>query len=238
MTTIPSSGLISFSTIRDALGITGKFKLSDAYGTGTGVPTSGRMDLSVFYGKNVSISIPATLPPSPMTNNSTDIPPYGTFSASVTSALAGVPFNIFDGTVNTSWSSANGTYAGAYIGTNYTPITLDTGTSNYGGEYVQLTCPRSYTIKSYSVAINPLNNTNNYLRSPGSFSLVGSVDGTTWKLLHSASNVTYPNGQASSSLNTYNVTNQIPSRYYRFIIHKVVGSANAYTNFADMILYT
>ncbi len=130
------------------------------------------------------------------------------------------PYLAFDGNDNTYWSCNDPLYdlnSGDYIGNT---ITIDDTATSHSGEWLQIKFPNSIQITN--VNIKP--KTDVILsRSPKSFIIFGSNNGTTWTSLYSNTNKT----DWVSGSNNITITGASSYSYYRMIIKKVT---NADTN--------
>jgi hypothetical protein len=83
------------------------------------------------------------------------------------------------------------------------------------GTWIQLQLPSATVITKYRIVPDP----NNYpAQNPREMILVGSTDGTTWKLLSSNDNVNAPDVVGPGLHKTFNFTNTVAYSYYRLII--------------------
>ena len=116
----------------------------------------------------------------------------------------------FNSTTSTMWASTPNVYStstGLYTGSISTVIS---GTA-YTGEYVQIQCPFSFIMKSWSCGPHISANTE-YAKS---VFIAGSTDGSTWNLLGNVLATSYTTNTISLSSNTTSYN------YYRFVVNKM-----------------
>jgi hypothetical protein len=133
-------------------------------------------------------------PPSAMNANTTTISGHGTFVASASSVLRSdhetkLAFN-YTLTDYAGW----GPVASYDTNGNYT---LSASIGGYQGEWIALQMPYSVSINAIKIAPRQ----NHTFRSPKSFVLVGSNDGSNWYLIYNSTNIPqsiYSNGEFST----------------------------------------
>jgi hypothetical protein len=132
-------------------------------------------------------------PPGPMSADSTTLSgyPYGEgvhiASASGTPRSGEENWRAFDGLTTTYWHSTSPVYnasTGIYEGTT----SMTVGSVGYAGEWIQLQTPNS--IKLSNIAILPRQDNSLWTsRSPNTFYLFGSTNGTTWEVINEFQNI-------------------------------------------------
>lgn len=142
---------------------------------------------------------------------------YGTgaYVASASSALSEFPaYLAFESTTqiistDSFWHSLGNWPQGIYNGTIGT---LAQNGTNYMGEWLQIELPHAIKLSSFSILPRQ---DNGYWtsRSPSTFVVLGSNDGTAWNLVDSESGVSW-----TSSQKTFSVTSNAAFRYYRLVI--------------------
>lgn len=114
------------------------------------------------------------------------------------------------------WSSLGSTYVGTtgiYAGT---VKTTDTAGRVYAGEWIQISCPTFFRIKS--VNITPRTDSNMFqTRSPRTFHVLASDTGSSWIWLASFTNIT----DWTSAARTFAVPTQTTHRIYRLVVSAV-----------------
>jgi hypothetical protein len=180
--------------------------MSSLYNSASGVPTSGFIKLSNFYGKSSAPQYQTgqQYPPAAMTANTTTFTGLsygnGTYTASGYTPIFGTAndfFYAFDRSASTN-SAPNGSYVnGVWNGTS----TTFTGAGTYAGAWIRIDLP--YVIKVAQIGITPQTSTN----GPQNVSLLGSNDGTTWTvLLTSTGTNTYTGSQNAMNALVLNVS--------------------------------
>ena len=171
-------------------------------------------------------------PPAVLTGNTTVISGQtygnGTYVVAQTSiATGGQVYNAFDGNQATAaMTNFNSPYsydgtAGTYI--TPTNSTVMSGTTYYG-EYFTILLPTSIVLTRYD--LYPVSTASQYpYRSPNTWFLGGSSDGTTWYLLDSQAGIQWTS-TASQSFSI--ASNTTPYKYYR-ILTTVVGNTGVLT---------
>jgi hypothetical protein len=124
----------------------------------------------------------------------------------------------FDNNTSTYWESegnynpSGGGYVGAVTTTYNTSISIL-------GEWIQIQLPSAINIYSYSI----LGRTGLTLRSPNTFVLLGSNNGSTWTLVDSETNIT---AWSDGVFNTFTPNSSTSYSYYRLVINKNSGGTN------------
>ena len=209
----------------------------DIWGIGARTTTSGmtmyirRVELSYTpFVNSINTTVNA--------QNNTKFPPGAMTAASTTftgtSILDGVytatasnsnypAYNAFDNSTGSftmeSGSFYNGTL-GAYSAsiTTTTVTNLTTGIStSYGGEWLQIQVPNAVCLNSFSL-MGRQDQSLFIWRTPNTFYVVGSNDGSTWRLVHSTSGAQFTSAMQYFTCNAGN-TNKY--RYFRLITTKV-----------------
>ena len=177
-------------------------------------------------------------PPAAMTGYDTVIN-GAVYKARASSEQTGYPsWQLFDNNASTNWAwdyvtkgilypgGAGITY-GYYTGS---VVTQDIQGSIYKGEWVQLQLPYSIILSSYTITgLSPT-------YSPGTFWILGSVDGINWLLVNSQINVVWT---GTPQTITFTVTTTQPFSYYRMVIGAIMssGTGNYSIPFPSWVLY-
>lgn len=145
-------------------------------------------------------------------------------------------FRAFDKNNNSVWTSTVSRYnksTGAYVGA----VTTTMSSVSYSGEWLQLQIPYMIILRQYTLTSHP----STYGRSPVTFYLGGSNDGSTWDLLDTETNVSWSQSAQTSKTFYINTTNSY--NYYRIVSNSVLGtnnggvhSFNAYLSFAEVVI--
>ena len=198
---------------------------------------------------NVNAQNDTKFPPSAMTAAST------TFTG--TSILDGVytatqsagnteAYLAFDNNTSTFWgeptnvySGASGTYSGG-TSTNVKNLTTNTITA-YSGEWLQLQVPNAVSLNSFTL-MGRQDQSLFIWRTPNTFYIAGSNDGSTWELVHSTSGAQYTSAMQYFTCNGNNLNKYT---YFRIIVNKIGNNGTAgdpgLLNFLDITawdLYT
>ena len=152
--------------------------------------------------------------------------PYTASSSSILSSLdlGWMGGNAFDNLSTTIWHSsaayndANGAYTGSFT-------TTASGTT-YSGEWLQTRLSQPIVLKSYSILPRQDNLPDYARRSPKSFVVLGSNDGTSWTLVDDETGIT--NWYLSPQTFTVNRTPQAFT-YFRLVTREVNTGGNAVT---------
>jgi hypothetical protein len=227
----------------------GTFMGSSGADSGNAVATepSGNVFVTGYYngvmsllGTNTSVQYSTSntafvYPPAPMTAATTvSALPTGSYIASASNFFAGNDpyraFNYYDYT--SGWISSTASFAattGAYTGAVSTTI----NGSAYLGEWLQIQMPTSVVVKSYKI----VNTDTVPTRTPKTWKLVGSTNGTTFVEIDSKTNSAPISGAIitpapnSNSLAAYT--------YFRFVSNAVVGTtATSYCAITELSLYS
>lgn len=180
---------------------------------------------------------PSEWPPSAMSANTTTINgQVYVASASTTYSTIYQAFNAFDTNSSTRWvcSGVGGTApnnvdvynntTGAYTGSVSTTVSG----SAVNGEWLQIQLPSSIAISTY--AITPESSRFAH-RSPQSFILAGSNNGSTWFTVADRTGVT----NWTSASQTFGVASNATYRYYRLIV-RIIGNNSALQSFDKVIV--
>lgn len=163
-------------------------------------------------------------PPVALTGNTTTLSNQsygnGTYTASITSIANGSAFDAFNKAYanynpRTSFDPAYkyNVNSGIYEGTSSNNTTMS-GTTYYG-EHLTLQLPTNIVLNNYQYTTNLEYD----VRNANTFYVGGSVDGATWTLLDSQSNVTW---SSSNETKTFNISNNSNAFcYYRMLVSKV-----------------
>ena len=166
-------------------------------------------------------------PPVAMTANTTNIMGQtygnGTYIARASSTWA-APSLAFNKNANSfqAWGADFGTYdpnTGAYVGSN---TTLVDG-SNVSGEWLDLQTPQGLVVNSYVLRGWPQFGQGD-VRSPNTFTLAGSTDGSNYTRIDTRSNITTID--TNSWTNTFTLPNNRDMFNRHRIITHIVGNSN------------
>lgn len=159
-----------------------------------------------------------------------------TATASASTTLAGgyEPFQAFDRNTATFWhsdgSSYNGT-TGVYTGA----LSTTANGVSYSGEWLQVQLPFATILRYFTIAPRSGNETT---RSPRSFVVLGSINGSTWELVHEETNIN-DWGAATKTFAVLRAANSFI--YYRIVIRRVgnsdSGSSQSSIQIASWDLY-
>ena len=160
---------------------------------------------------NVFINAGTIIPPNPFTSSSAQ----GGYSVT---ALEGTStaWQVFNQNVSSFWEVTSNYTSGSYTGT-YSNI-IDSATSTqYNGAYVQLTCPNSIVLQYYTLVSRFGYETT---RSPLSWRVFGSTNGTTWFTVDSQTSIS--NWSAPQVIKTFYVTTTPTAyRYFALLVQSV-----------------
>jgi hypothetical protein len=195
---------------------------------------------------NVFVQGGALYPPGPMTAASTTLSGYaygnGTYIASAPEQSGSGSFQVwypFDNSITTSTESA-GVYSTSspYAYSNTTPYafsnTIDAGTTTtYNGVWHQLQMPSAIVLEYYTIFPRAGQET---ARSPATWRVFGSNDGTNWYTLDAQSGVT--SWSAPQVSKTYYLS-PLPASYtyFRLSVQNVNGSSGGILDVAQWNLY-
>jgi hypothetical protein len=149
--------------------------------------------------------------------------PYGqgtyNFSSSSAFDILSAAFNAFDGSPK-PWQSAitryNSSGPANYIGTVNTTLA---GGTRVAGEWLQMITPRPVKINAIGLI------SDGSFRTPNTFSVLGSTDGSTWiSLLRVVKEINWTPNQNTPRI--YSVATSKYYRYYRIVVESV-GSPSA-----------
>jgi hypothetical protein len=179
------------------------------------------------------------VPPAPMTANTTTISSAsygnGTYIVSASSTYTGYsPWNAFTQNTANFWpadtNAANlyNTTTGAFTGT--TSTTLDIGATL--GEWIQIQTP--YAFRLNYLGLTGRQDSSVYLyRSPNTFYVAGSLDGSTWTTIAAFSKV----GDWTASIRYFQINCPTPYTYFRIIttiLGNNIGTTNAFRNSVNL----
>ena len=137
----------------------------------------------------------------------------GTWIASASSMdpyFLGEPYNVFDGDINTLWTS-DATYDfsdGSYIGA----VNL---TGTYAGEWIKLQTPKKLIVRQYSL-------TSDTSFGPVNFKLFGSNNDSDWVELDEQTGQSFP---ANPSTKTYTINLTEGYTYFAIVTNKSTSNA-------------
>jgi len=215
----------------------------DIWGIGARTTTSGmsmyirRLELSYTpnvnsINTNINAQNNTKFPPGAMTAASTTFTGTGVLDGVYTASQSNpggggvVAYYAFDNNSSsyageiTAYNYNTGIYAGG-ISTSVTNLVTNVSTS-YSGEWIQIQIPNAITLNSFSLMGRQ--DTNLVLeRTPTTFYIAGSNNGSTWELVHSTTGAEFSLGMQYFTCNGNN-TNKY--RYFRLIANKL-GNAGA-----------
>lgn len=146
----------------------------------------------------------------------------GTYIASASSSFGGgwEPVKPFDAFQDSGWHTSENVYnasTGQYVGT----VSTSANGNIYNGEWLQIQLPEAVNLASFTLVPRSGNET---IRSPRSFVVLGSNDGTTWSLLHEETNVN--TWQATQLPKLFVLTNAPFSSFsfFRIVVRRVGNS--------------
>jgi hypothetical protein len=121
------------------------------------------------------------------------------------------------------YTAATGIYTG-------TVVTYDTANTAYRGEWLQIRLPEPIVLTSFALTTNTVIN-----RAPRTFSILGSLNGDTWTLVQTQTDITT---WVASTAKTFTVTgNTMYYSYYRIVVLRtgVADSGMANANYLDLL---
>jgi alpha-tubulin suppressor-like RCC1 family protein len=135
-------------------------------------------------------------------------------------------WNAFDNNTNSGWHSLDTTTQNAYSPSTGiytgTVVTIDSMGTSHNGEWLQIQYPTVNLLTSFTITPRSgLEST----RSPKSFVMLGSSDGSTWVLLYTNTNQTTWSNATPSSFEIAN--NQTNYMYYRIVTKQVTGNGGS-----------
>jgi hypothetical protein len=175
-------------------------------------------------GTNVSPQTLSKYPSGALTGNSTTLSD-GTYIASASNTGSTTqPYYAFTNTLSDFWGeltsySSTGVYTGA--------LTTTVSSVSYSGEWLQIQMPNAITLYSYTLA-GRQDNTLYGFRTPTSFIIAGSNNGSTWTLVDTVVYTNF-NSQYDGNVNNYICAagNTNSYTYFRMIIQKISNNTNA-----------
>jgi len=189
-------------------------------------------------------------PPAAMTAESTTFTGTsildGVYTATASSGVTGPPYQAFDNNTGTYWGEPTGVFGGAggsYTGPQNTTITnLITGiTSGYSGSWLQLQVPNAVSLNSFGLMGRQDQSLFTW-RTPTTFYIAGSNNGSTWELIHTTSGAQYTSAMQYFTCNGGNTKKYT---YFRIIVNKIGNNGPAgdpgggnYLDIAAWDLYT
>jgi len=208
----------------------------DFWGIGARTTTSGmnmwirRVELSYTpFVNSVNTTVNAQnnvkFPPGAMTAASTTFTGTGVLDGNYTATASGSntginPYSAFDNNTSTYWGElVNYNDSGVYTGGVSTAVTnlVNNITTNYTGEWLQIQVPNAVSLNSFGL----MGRQDQLLflwRTPNTFYVVGSNDGSTWQLVHSTSGAEFTSAMQYFTCNAGN-TNKYS--YFRLITTKI-----------------
>lgn len=172
-------------------------------------------------------TVPREYPPVAMSANTTNITGQtygnGTYIARASSTWA-APSAAFNKNANSfqAWGADFGTYnpnTGAYVGSN---TTLVDG-SNVSGEWLDLETPQGLVVNQYVLRGWPQFGQGD-VRSPNTFTLAGSTDGSNYTRIDTRSNITTID--TNNWMNTFTLPNNRGMFNHHRIITHITGNSN------------
>ena len=211
----------------------------DIWGIGARTTTSGmdcyirRVELSYTPYENrlstvANVQNNTKFPPGAMTADSTTFTGTGILDGVYTASISNgteAGYKAFDNNTATFAGELQGAYnysTGTYLGgVSTTVINLRDNTStSYSGEWYQIQVPNAVSLNSFGIMGRQ--DANLVLeRTPTTFYVAGSNNGSTWELIHSTSGAEYGLGTLYFTCNAGN-TNKY--RYFRLIANKLGNS--------------
>lgn len=147
-------------------------------------------------------------------------PAYHLFDFDTTS------LNGFYHTFNNNWNTS-----GIYTGS----VTTTHSTGSVSGDWVTIQMP-SIVLSSYTI-VGRVDNSLYLYRTPRTFWILGSNDGTNWVIIDTRTDVLWTTGTTQ----TFYVTNSIAYSYYRMVVNRIGSYASAADqvtlNMQEWILY-
>jgi hypothetical protein len=142
-----------------------------------------------------------------------------TATASASTTLDGgyEPFQAFDRDAATFWHNSSSSYnatTGQYAGA----LSTTANAIAYSGEWLQVRLPFATILRYFTIAPRSGNEST---RSPRSFVVLGSIDGSTWNLVHEETNIN-DWGAATKTFAVLRAANSFI--YYRIVIRRVGNS--------------
>jgi hypothetical protein len=170
--------------------------------------------------------------------NSNTFTVYGQTFTVLTSNTTSNSYSPFDNNKNSFWEIGGSTYY-TYPGGIATGVTSTTiSGSAYTGEYLQIRVPTAVQIASFTLCGRQDQSLYLY-RTPTTFKIAGSNDGTTWTLIHTATSLIFG---SSPQTYTVNAGNTNTYTYFRIVVNAVGnGSASgdpATAGYADISIWT
>ena len=190
-------------------------------------PAPGRVLTQKFGGANSGSVL--SFPPAAMTGYSSALSSgygQGTYVASSSSENSGFsPWYAFDKSASTFFHTAityNATItdSGTYTGT---VRTVDVNGTSYSGEWLQIQLASSIALSNYSMTGRSGLETS---RTPRTFWVLGSRDGTSWFLVDSRSGI----NNWSSSPQSFSTSSVQAFTYFRMVIYQVGNASSGTTN--------
>ena len=146
--TLPSSGTITWTMIKNEYGLSNGFALSELYGK-PGIPSSGQLKMSDFYGKSA-----ATMSISPPDQNSNAATGSWTspssFVASVSTSVSSYSWTLVSTTGTGTWTIQSPSSSSTKVAVNGV-IEVNTATATFrctanlsGGGSISATCTASF----------------------------------------------------------------------------------------------
>ena len=224
---LQTSGLITLSNIKVEFSKNFPIWMSSLYNVTTGIPSSGLITLSNFYGKSAQVlySSGQIYPPAAMTANTTTFSglSYGNGIYTVSGYLPIYTTNDYFYAFDTNKATNSAPNAGfnnnAWLGVS----TTFTGAGTYAGPWIRINLP--YAIKVASINITPQATTN----GPQNINLLGSNDGINWTVLMTNNTPLNYTGN-TNAMNTMNITVTTTNTYssYVFIWTSITSTTGSY----------
>jgi len=208
--------------------------VANAIGTNNTDGSLSLADVQLLGGTTFGPNKHLAFPPAAMTAGTTIISGQGygngTYIASGSSTNSNdFPYQAFDNSITGTsyWSSSTNVYnttTGSYTGST----SMTSGSIGYAGEWLQLQTPNNILLDSFSIVARQ--DLSLWIpRSPRTFYVFGSIDGSTWELISSHNTTTFaPNGKfyISNSSKAYN--------YFRLLTNSV-GYSDVFNSNKNMV---
>lgn len=187
-------------------------------------------------------------PPAALTSFNTNVSgqPYsnGSYLVSASSDVYGTNASswlAFDKSTDTaagkSWYSASSRYATTGVYNATTPIsTAISPSGSVSGEWLQIQLPSPITLTSYNITSFGFTSGTFWLRSPSSWTLLGSTNGTTWFVVDSRTSYLFTAYQQTA---TFACNSSISYNYYRLVVQAThSGNENSVCIIGELRLFS
>ena len=247
---MPGMGMIynALGSVKTTLTGTPLFSQLDTEATSSAVGAFSLRSVNGGTAKAVAVQAHPVVqwPPVPMTSNTTVVSgqlygngTYVTKSSNgyinMATSTTQAEFRAFDYTTSSYWEE-NYILGGSYsvnTGDLLFPTQYETTVSGATaqGNWLQIQLPSAMTLRNYTIVPR---STFEY-RSPSTFWIAGSTDGTTWSNVHFQSGII---GYANPDGRSFTVpitSNSVPYSYYRLIVNKTVPSSGGGTAILNIV---